>query len=256
MSQFLESKLVCFAIILQLFISLPNYSQAQSNYQYLGWAAVFGSVKISKAFGLHLESQIRSNDKWKEVSTLIFRTGLIYNINSNQNAIIGYALIGHHRTVDSVSGWGPEHRIWEQYILNLAANPGYHFVTIQNRLRLEQRFISTSVANNGKLETKGYNFSQRLRYFVRAIIPILPSQEKRFQNGLFISLQDEIFVNLSDASGTNGKFFDQNRAYVSLGYRFSPKFDTEVGYMYQFIAGKGSSKTNNSILQLAVYFRL
>jgi hypothetical protein len=68
-------------------------------------------------------------------------------------------------------------------------------------------------------------------------------------------LQDEIFVNVENSPSTNGKFFDQNRFYTSIGYRTSRKFDIEIGYMNQFIEGKTSNSVNN-ILQAAGYLRL
>jgi hypothetical protein len=171
-------------------------------------------------------------------------------------ATVGYAIIGHHRRIDSVSGWGPEHRIWEQFILNKAFSIDNHFVSVQNRFRLEQRWISRSSVSDDKLVTDAYAFTQRIRYFARAIYPFSPNPEKVFSRGSFFSLQDELFFNLENSNITNGKFLDQNRAYTSLGYRFSTKYDLEIGYMNQIIIGKGSLKTINNIIQLAGYLRL
>jgi hypothetical protein len=70
-----------------------------------------------------------------------------------------------------------------------------------------------------------------------------------------MSLQDEIFLNIQNADVTTGHFFDQNRAYVSIGYRTAPQFDIEVGYMNQFILGRTNNVVNN-IIQLATYIRL
>jgi hypothetical protein len=97
-------------------------------------------------------------------------------------------------------------------------------------------------------------FSQRLRYFVRGIFPL--ASGSKFEKGMFVSLQDEIMVNISGASSVNDKFFDQNRAYASLGYRLSKKADIELGYMHQYVAGRNNIRTINSILQLAIYLRL
>ena len=97
-------------------------------------------------------------------------------------------------------------------------------------------------------------YANRLRYFFRDVIPF--SGKKQFAKGMFASVQNEIFVNLGDKSNVNGKFFDQNRAYISVGYRFVKSFDAEIGYMNQYVSGKGSSYVNNNILQLATYLRL
>jgi Protein of unknown function (DUF2490) len=46
-----------------------------------------------------------------------------------------------------------------------------------------------------------------------------------------------VFVNLYDSDWwprlQSHLGFDQNRAFVGLGYRFSPEIKTEVGYMNQ-----------------------
>ncbi|MBS1600780.1 MAG: DUF2490 domain-containing protein [Bacteroidetes bacterium] len=256
MKSFSKLNSLCVVIAITIVFNFPRHAAAQTVNQFSGWAAVFSTTKLSSKFSLHLESQLRSGNELKDAQTFIFRPGIIYNFKGNQSLTIGYAIVAHHRSVDNVRGWGPEHRIWEQYILNRSLSLSDHFITIQNRFRLEQRFISTSVVKDDKLETSGYNFSSRFRYFVRTIIPVSPNTGRKFQRGVFFSLQDEIFVNIGDAYATNGKFFDQNRAYISLGYRFSPKYDAELGYMYQYIAGRGSVKTNNNILQLAAYLRL
>jgi hypothetical protein len=78
----------------------------------------------------------------------------------------------------------------------------------------------------------------------------------KFEKGMFVSLQDEIMVNINGASAVNDKFFDQNRAYVSLGYRLSAKADIEMGYMNQYVAGRNDNRVVNNILQLGIYLRL
>jgi len=227
--------------------------RAQTQQTFSGWTAVFGSAKLSGKFSLHFDAQARSADKWQEVQTILLRPGLHYQVRKNQLATVGYAFIYHHRRIGTVGGWGPEHRTWEQYIINQRPNLLARTTALQHRFRLEQRFISKSIVRNDKLVTDGHQFAQRLRYFARWVLPF--NKTKEFRRGAFMSLQNEIFVNIGDAAAVNGKFFDQNRAYGSVGYRFSPKYDMELGYMNQFVSGR-SANTANSILQLAGYVRL
>jgi hypothetical protein len=245
-----------FIITGTLGVCLPNGVSAQTVNHFSGWSALFSTTRLSSRFSLHLEAQVRSNNEWKEVQTVILRTGLNYNIKPGQIVTVGYAYIAHHRTRDSVRGWGPEQRIWEQFILNKAFSVNDHFITIQNRFRLEQRWISQSTVKDDQLVTDGYFFSQRIRYFARAIYPLSSTPRNVFSKGSYFSLQDELFFNLGNTSDVNGKFFDQNRAYFSVGYRFSSKYDLEFGYMNQIVAGRGSLKTINHIIQIATYLRL
>ena len=102
------------------------------------------------------------------------------------------------RLLAGVNDWVPEHRIWEQYIINQSFSGGGHASSLQHRFRLEQRFLPKLVINNNELDKDGYNFSQRFRYFIRGIFPLAPCT--KFEKGMFVSLQDEIMVNISGAS--------------------------------------------------------
>jgi len=108
-----------------------------------------------------------------------------------------------------------ENRIWEQYIFSLKIGR----TLMQNRFRLEQRFIQRSTNDV---------FAQRLRYFARAIIPV-KKQKDSFYQGVFVALQDEIFMNIQNKNNINNSFFDQNRIYGAVGYRVNSKLDLEVG---------------------------
>jgi Protein of unknown function (DUF2490) len=238
-----------------VYLSFPVLLRGQTTNQFSGWLAAFGRVELKNKFSLHIELQLRSTDNIEHVQSILLRAGLNYNLKSNQIFTVGYAYISSRRTVNGVNGYGPEDRIWEQFILNEAFSFRGRSVTIQNRFRLEQRFIGQSVAEDGQLVTSGFSFVQRIRYFARMIAPFSISPNG-FKKGMFFSLQDEVFVNLGDLSVVNGKYFDQNRAYFSIGYRFSPKNDTEIGYMNQFVLNQGTAKTNNNIIQIATYLRL
>lgn len=240
--------------LIVLFIFAHFIVHAQTRQDFSGWAALFGTYKFNSKFGMHFEGQLRSTSGWQELQTYIIRLGLNYNLKPNVVTTLGYAYIGHYRTIMQISGWGPEHRIWEQFLVNNSFSVGGRASSIANRFRLEQRFISQStVDNNNTLVSENYRFMQRFRYFARWILPWQKSS--KFVRGPYASLQDEVFFNVQNAYVTNGYFFDQNRAYFSIGFRTSPGFDIEVGYMNQFILGNAMNTMNN-IIQLATYLRL
>jgi hypothetical protein len=120
-------------------------------------------------------------------------------------------------------------------------------VPIVHRFRLEQRFIERPV---------GDVFSQRLRYFVRGIIPLVKSTGG-FSKGAFVGLQNEVFINVDNKEKVNNHTFDQNRAFVSVGYRLSKKADLELGYLNQSVKGiTREQNLVNNVLQFGVYTRL
>lgn len=227
-------KSLCMALL--LFLGFKQLS-AQTVQQNTGWFALFNTTKFNSKWGLALDIQVRSADDWAYVRNTLFRPGLTYYINDRNNVTAGYALITTDNNVNTLL----EHRIWEQYILAHKISS----VFAMHRFRLEQRFIET----NGPDDT----FSQRFRYFFRLIQP-LQKQEGGFSKGAFVALQNEIFLNLQNKDKINGSFFDQNRAYLAVGYRFSKKFDVEVGYLNQTQKAVSNTLMNN-VVQLALYTR-
>ena len=178
------------------------------------------------------------------------RSGLNIHLNKKTTVTAGYAFISNKRTVSNVSGYAPEHRTWEQLLYNHKLST----IFIAHRFRLEQRFISKSIVVNNELKNDGSVYANRFRYFIRNILPL--KKEANFKKGMFVALQNEVFFNFGNTSTVNGKFFDQNRVYLATGLRLSPKADLEIGYMNQYVNGRGSQFTNNHILQLATYLRL
>jgi Protein of unknown function (DUF2490) len=233
-----KRKLILFLIIASAYSTISSAQTIQEN---SGWLALFNSYKFSKHFSLTSDVQFRSADDWGYIKTILIRSGLTYQFNPKNNVTAGYAYIGNYNKLPEPSKNSlTENRIWEQYINTMK----FGQVSLQNRLRLEQRFIEQQNQDV---------FAQRLRYFVRLIIP-LTKQESGFKQGPFAAVQNEIFFNVQNKDKTNNSFFDQNRAYAAIGYRFSPKVDLEAGYVNQYTDGAISDVSNN-IIQLALYTR-
>ncbi|MFT3945772.1 MAG: DUF2490 domain-containing protein [Agriterribacter sp.] len=236
-------------ILFQVFTTgmfLSGLAQTRFN----GWFAAFNTFKLKNNFSFYSDIQVRSNDQWQHMQSLLLRPGLNYNLAKNKILTAGYGYVSNRRTVSGVSGYMPEHRIWEQFTV---AHP-VAFTLLSHRFRVEQRFIGTPVVENNGLKRNDFAYANRFRYFFRTVIPF--SAEKKFEKGAFVSLQNEVFLNFGNKRDVNGKTFDQNRAYASVGYRLNKVFDIETGYMNQYISGRNDAITNNHILQLATYLRL
>jgi hypothetical protein len=232
-----------------LLVVSQNHLCAQS--QFSGWLASMHTVKTGAKTSIHADVQWRSSDEFKHMQSLLIRTGLNYHLNKKVILTAGYAFVENRRTIGSVHGYAPEHRLWEQVVYNHKLKK----LMVAHRLRLEQRFISTSKVVNNELDNNGSVYANRLRYFIRNILP-LRSKTETFSKGLFAALQNELFFNIGNTANVNGKFFDQNRVYVAMGYRLNPSFDLETGYLNQYINGRNTAFTNNHVWQLAGYLRL
>lgn len=232
---------------LTLFSLFASFSFAQTVNQNTGWFMFVNSIKFNDKWGMHFDLQLRTEDNWDGVRNLLVRPGITYYVNKNANATLGYLFTQTYLPNNILVGAPPlkntltEHRIWQQYIYN---HKPWASATLSHRFRLEQRFIERQ---NDEL------FSQRFRYFFRLIQP-LQHQDGAFTEGLFVALQNETFLNIQNKEKLNNSFFDQNRAYLAIGYRFSKKFDLEAGYLNQAIHGANNNTINN-VAQLAVYTR-
>lgn len=237
--------------VLLLTAGIPASPHAQT--QFMGWAGTFQNIRFSRNFGLWFDGQIRSTDQWQETQALLLRPGLNWYLTKNLTATAGWTYVHQRRTAGHTHGYLAEHRSWQQLLLTHPLKKA----TVSHRLRLEQRHLPRPLARDNSLVADGYAQASRLRYFTRGVIPV-GSRDKpgAFSKGYFAAFQNELFVNMGDATAVNGNVFDQNRAYLAVGYRHSKQFDIELGYMNQYISMTGGASQNNHILQCATYLRL
>lgn len=230
------------SILILLVIACSIGAHAQTEYQNTGWFQFVNSTKINKKWAVHFDLQLRSSDDWEHKRNLLIRPGLTYLISNKHEVTLGYLLNETYTYPEAADSYQlTEHRIWEQYVFKHKIKA----IAVNHRFRVEQRFI-------GKYQAED-QFAQRFRYFFRFLVP-LEKDVKDFEKGMFVALQNEIFLNLQNKKQLNNSVFDQNRAYAAVGYRVSKKFDVETGYMNQ--ATKGMvGHTSNNIIQLALYTR-
>lgn len=233
----------CYHYLLYIILFCPLIAISQNSSQQSAWGALFHSQKLSEKTGLHFDAQFRSADDVTYVRNILLRPGFTYFFDKNHNATLGYAYILTNQRVDGLANSSLlEHRIWQQFVLNYKIGK---VVPLAHRLRLEQRFIEQ---NTGEV------FSQRIRYFFRSVIPLQKQETSNFSKGVFLALQNEVFLNIQNKNKLNTHVFDQNRAYLAAGYRLSPAMDLEAGYLNQHIKGV-SNYTTNHVVQLALYTR-
>jgi hypothetical protein len=224
-------------------------ASANAQQQFSGWLASFNTYKLDKKLSLHFDAQLRSTDELQHVQTVLLRPGLNVHFSKKVIGSFGYGFIQNRRMISNVTGEAVENRVWQQLLVNQKIKN----ISSAHRFRLEQRFLPVSKIVNNTLQQDGNKYANRFRYFTRNVIPL--NHQKTFSKGLFAGIQDELFFNVGNASAVNGKTFDQNRLFLSIGYRISPKMDIETGYMNQYISGRNNNFINNHILQIGAYTR-
>lgn len=225
-------KTFIFCICLYQFICCEVQAQIAT---FNGWFFSNHEQELSKKMSFLSDIQFRSGDQFKDVETVLLRFGLQYKRSEIQSTAIGYAYLGNQQETNGNKSFDLEHRTWEQYSVKLK----WGKTETSQRLRLEQRFLQ---AHNG------FDFVQRLRYYIRTQIPLIKGKD--FKKGAFLGLQNEVFLNILHNENTNNRIFDQNRAFGSFGYRFSENMDIELGYLYRYQIEE--EKLQNHILQLVV----
>lgn len=219
--------LLSFAILL-----FTQNSQAQSE-DNGAWFFISHTQKISNRFDMLADVQVRSADHFTNLSALLLRTAISYNFNQQKSAAIGYAHKGDWEINNGQKIYLPEQRIYEQYLHNFKLQR----IEMMCRGRLEQRFVKED----------HYKFSQRARILLSAQIPLIT--DKDFSKGVYVNLQDEVFMNVQNKENVNGNFLDQNRPYISGGYRFNKHLDVEFGYTRWLQRENDGDKTTH-VMQL------
>lgn len=220
--------------------------KAQSNL--FGWGVAFINGPYVKKWGFYMDLQWRSNEDIKQLKSWLLRPAVQYQLNKRNVLTLGYAYV--EGRVNGLGNYAitPEHRIWQQWIYQQPVR----LLTLQHRLRLEERFIGSTRFVEGLGIISPAIFSTRIRYFNRLVMPW--QSARPFQKGPYNALQNEVFFNLTGIDKLTGKVFDQNRGYISFGYRVSPKFDIELGYMRRDIRTV-SNHTTQHIGHAAIYLR-
>ena len=186
------------------------------------WLIYFGDKKINQKFNWHHEVQYRNFNFIGDTEQLLLRTGLGYNLTENNNNIhLGYAFIysePYLTNSDQKTNFN-EHRVYQQFI----TRQSFGRFSLQHRYRFEQRFFED-------------NFMLRLRYFLSFNMAI--NKTKMEDKTVYLSVYNEIFLN------TEQNYFDRNRIYGGIGYRFTPKLRSEIGVMQQTITGFSRNQLN------------
>lgn len=205
-----------------------------------GWFFLSHTQTLTKKFDLLADVQTRSANRFDYLTTVLLRGALSYNINSQHSVAFGYAYKGDWEKDDlSTKVYSHENRIYEQYIHEFRIR----HIEMVFRTRLEQRWVNEDATN----------FSQRGRLFLSAQIPL--AADSTFTKGPYLGIQNEIFLNVQNREKVNKSVFDQNRAFGSLGYRFSKKMDAELGYLFWYQKEMDASYRRNVIqLMLTTHF--
>lgn len=241
------------AIILACQLTMSAQVHAQNNRintsNTIGWYNYFGTVKLNNKVGIHTEYQWRRDNLITDRQQGLLRVGINYALTPKVLLRAGYAWIETYAYGDiPLNGLGrdfTEHRTFQ--MLQLSQKEG--IIDLSHRFMLEQRFVGRYSSATQTKEDE-YPFSNRLRYMVRAQIPLKAKEIK--DNIPYLAVYDEVFIGFG--KNVNANIFDQNRLGILLGYRFNKNVRLEGGYLNQTlqygrqINGRNVFQNNNGFI--------
>lgn len=221
-----RSLLITILPIFLLFL-IPGTAQAieQTSKQ---WEAIVLDADLSERIRLRLDLQNRGNSGFGYTNSIYVRPILSYQVTKNLSVGPGFA-------------WTPkfypyrnQYRIFEQ----LVYKQKYKKLSIENRLRLEQRYAGpysgASVRIRGRLK-----FSHP--------IPKHPTW--------YLIAYNELYYNINSKHDGPQRGIDQNRAFAGIGHRLNDNTALEAGYMMQYINEPDGVDNINHIMRVGLKFK-
>jgi hypothetical protein len=226
-----------YTLLFFLTLSLPRLAYAQTIDDTGLWLATFGNGKFksleeSSPFRWWFDNHLRFADDAEGFNQSIIRPGLGYALSDGHALWAGYAWI---RTSPIVGDDFDEHRKWQQWTLNQSVSN----LNILHRSRLEERWVETG-------EDIGLRWRQMLRG--QWVLTSVPQWS--------LIAWDEAFFHLNDTDWGAETGFDQNRAFLGVGFKRCPhaRVRTEIGYLNQFVNRPGDEERMTHILSLNWFY--
>jgi hypothetical protein len=237
----MKHKIICFLI----FVSNLQYAQNTrvNNFNTIGWYNYFGTFKVAQKYSLHTEYQFRRNEMISEWQQSLLRVGVNYQFNSNIQFRLGYAWIETFPYGEiPINEFGKkisEHRLFQA----ISITDKLSHVALLHRFMFEQRWVGR-YSNTNLLKEDEFPLLFRFRYMLRMQIPLKGKVVE--DKTPYIAIYDELFIGFG--KNVNENIFDQNRVGILLGYRFTPFFKIEGGYLNQILQ-LGREVNNNNVFQ-------
>lgn len=221
-----------------LFFSFLSFAQNDrlTDRNNLNWAQVFSSIKLDKNWSLHAEYQWRRENGLKNWQQSLLRIGVNRKLHENVTAHLGYAWIETFTYGDfpiAAAGTFPEHRIYEQISFKQPIKKW----TLTHRFRIEQRWLGR-VQPGTHRTIEAWTFLHRFRYQLKT--------QFNFSPKWYAVAADEIFIGAGKNVGIN--IFDQNRIFLTAGYKLNQTVSIEAGYFNQTLQ-QGRRINNKTIMQ-------
>jgi hypothetical protein len=208
-----------------LSMGAPAKAQRISDHNSIGWFGSFNTIYLKDKVSLWVEYQWRRENIVTDWQQSFFRAGLQYHFNKDVSVMVGYvhALTFPYGDFPPGPHPVPDHRIFEQVMWN--GKEGR--ISLNHRIRLEQRFIGKVDQKREGYEVDGWNYMNRMRYQLRATVPL--NNARLELKTWYLAGFDEVFIGFG--RNVNQNIFDQNRLGILLGYQVNKTVRVEGGFV-------------------------
>lgn len=178
---------------------------------------------------LWLEGQGRWNEDWRHFYQGVVRVALGYSLSDRATLWVGYNFV-------------PTQLQGKPYFATQEVWPGFRYIlpteygTFMFRTMLDVNFI------------RGDDARFRPRQLFRFLRPF------EFERRLSFVVWDEVFVRINSTEWGGPAGFDQNRAFIGIGWSFTPEVRAELGYMNQFVEDRDLlNETDNNLIMGSLF---
>ena len=200
-----------------------------------GWYMLTFNKDVAESrFGFQGDVQYRTWDGSGDLEQLLLRGGITYRPDALPGKYtLGLANITSGQFGDSKQTRTENRTYQEAVIPQRLGQKGF----LKHRFRFEQRWVN------------GQDFRTRLRYALFANVPL--NRPDLISGAFYLALYNEIFINgeRDIGGGAEVDFYDRNRLYGALGYKFSNTGQIQVGYMQQH-----TNVVNKGQFQLSLHY--
>jgi hypothetical protein len=208
-----------------LSLSLCNRALAIEPEHKIGnWIGATSTLRYSDKWSLFLQGEVRTWEPLNNLNEVLWRIAGHYDFSKRHMGAFGYVRVDTWPYQATGLGKFDENRIFEEFKIKAKWNNN----KIENRFRLEQRWITTPES--------GTQYSNRVRYKLGFTLPF--NGEKIVPGSWYGKALNEVFIDFD----RNGYWFNlqgaekglnQNRLYGGVGKQLKPHTKFEVGLLWQ-----------------------
>jgi Protein of unknown function (DUF2490) len=234
------------AIGLLAVAAAPARAQRTSYSNWNAWFTLNGEVALTDRWSFLFDVSDRRSGPVNEIQALFARIGASYELSPHVHLAVGGNRSESFPFGKEPSAYKtPEWRLWEHVLVTQELGR----LSLSHRYRLEQRFQGKSSDGSGHIDE--WVHTGRFRYQVRGTLPVHGNSTP--PGGTYLTAADEVFISFGPAVQSN--IFDQNRATVAVGWRMTPMWRLEVGYLNQLtLKSSGHEVERNHTLVVSAGF--